>query len=703
MNSSHLYYPISGLINAFTSIILGFFVLSRNKTSIKHITYALFCLSIAVWSIFYFVWLITDSRKIALLCSHGFMAGAIFIPIFYLHHILALLQLNLAKRKIILVSYISGAVFSIFNLTPYFITDVQTRLSFKYWPTAGHLFSIFLPIWVFFVIYGAYEIMKAHRNSTGIEKNRMRYVLIATVIGWGGGATNYPLWYDIPLPPFLNILVSGYIVIVAYAILRHQLMDIEVIIKKTVVFAGMFTFAFGIFVAIALLVSQLIAGGNTLLAFAISAFIITLLLRPLETWLINSTNKFLFQKKYEYKQIIKAFVEQVITELNLDKIVSSTLKLLDQTIHPYSAGIFILNQADDKYRLYNAYGLEDKNITFGSESKLITFLRKASEPALIKQTDGVSAVNPEIVSEMNKLKAVIALPFLLHNDLIGFMFLGRKKSDEEYAKDDLDVLLDLSRTESIAVGNAQLLTEAAQAERRAAIGTMAAGINHEIGNPLNIITTKIQFFLLSKQRGYFKDKSREEILEECGLLLDETLKQTNRIVEITKKLSNFAKPSREFRPQTVNILEEIEETLAMLGHELELEKIRIEKEISPDVPKILADRQELRQILFNLIRNAAQAIEEKGQITLRALSTANGRVRIEIQDTGKGIPEDKRQRIFEPFFTTKGSAKGTGLGLSIVRQLVWKNRGEITFKSQEGAGTSFILEFPKANEKSIDS
>jgi signal transduction histidine kinase len=103
----------------------------------------------------------------------------------------------------------------------------------------------------------------------------------------------------------------------------------------------------------------------------------------------------------------------------------------------------------------------------------------------------------------------------------------------------------------------------------------------------------------------------------------------------------------------------------------------------------------MQQIFFNLIRNAAQAIEEAGTISITAVNTTDNKIHIEIRDTGKGIPEDKMHRIFDPFFTTKGPNKGTGLGLSIVRELVWKNKGKISFTSQAGLGTTFILGFPR--------
>ena len=348
MNSSNFYYPLSGLINAFTSIILGIFVLSRNKSNIKNITYALFCSSIAVWSSFYFIWLVTADEKIALFCSRGFMAGAIFIPVFYLHHICALLDQISLRKRIIILSYIFAVISFLFNLTPYYITEVIPRLSFKFWPTATPLFTIFLLIWGMIVIYGAYIILCAYKDSTAVERNRIRYVFIATIIGWTGGATNFPLWYDVPLPPILNILVSGYIAIVAYAIVRHHLMEIEVVIKKTLVFASLFAVAFGVFVGITVLTQELIAGGR-MLGLAISSVVIILAVRPLEDFLTRVTDKYLFQKKYDYKQILKSFIDEVVTLLNLDEIMARTLDLLDKTLHPERSAILLLNKYEDKY------------------------------------------------------------------------------------------------------------------------------------------------------------------------------------------------------------------------------------------------------------------------------------------------------------------------------------------------------------------
>ncbi|MCX5695008.1 MAG: ATP-binding protein [Candidatus Omnitrophica bacterium] len=683
----------TALVNFITSILLGVFVFFQNPKGPQNRYYLFGNLSIGLYSFGYLFWQLSTDTASAYFWFKILTVGIILINISFLYFAFSFLGILEEKKRILRLCFLLNLIFIVLNLSSFLYVRLEPRFNLGYWPTPSIFFNFYLIFWFWQLFYGYYWLLNGLKKSSGPKRERVKYFTLAVVIGFLGGATNWPMWYSINFPPYLNILISVYVAIVTYAIFRHQLMDIEVIIKKSLVFAGMFAFALGVFVAVTLLVSQLFAG-NTIISLAISSLIIVIGIRPLEAWLVNSTDKFLFQKKYEYKQIIRSFIDSVITELNLDEIISSTLKLLDSTLHPYAAGVFILNKVEDKYQLYNSFGLEDKNTALTSESKLISFLKKSHAPAVIRQIDGISGASPDIQAELTKLKAVIALPLMLHEDLIGFIALGKKRSDEEYTKDDLEILLDLSRTESIAVGNAQLLAEAAQAERRAAIGTMAAGINHEIGNPLNTINTKIQLFLVSVQRGLYRDKPKEEVVAECENILNETIIQTNRIADITRRLSNFAKPSKEFKPEAITVAKEIKEAIFMASHEIELDRIKINMEFPSEEIKIQADRHEIQQIFFNLIRNGAQAIEGNGVVTIRVLSSNNGKAHIEIEDTGKGIPQDKIHRIFEPFFTTKGT-QGTGLGLSIVRQLVWRNKGEISFRSQEGLGTTFILEFSK--------
>ena len=133
----------------------------------------------------------------------------------------------------------------------------------------------------------------------------------------------------------------------------------------------------------------------------------------------------------------------------------------------------------------------------------------------------------------------------------------------------------------------------------------------------------------------------------------------------------------------------------LVGYELRLEKIDFDKQVAAGLPKLFVDRKQFQEVLFNLMRNAGQAIGEKGRITVSARQDG-GKVVIDIEDTGSGIPQDKIKELFNPFFTTKEPGKGTGLGLFIVRQVVEKNGGRIYLKkTMVGQGTTFTVEFPE--------
>ncbi len=710
MNSSNIYYPISGLINAVTSIILGILVLAKDRCNIVYKTYALFCLSIAIWSGFYFAWLSTDNITLALFYSRGFMAGAIFIPIFYLHHVCSLLNQIDKQKKVIIASYMFGILSLACDFTSYYIPNVIPRLSFKFWPSVGPIFSIFLVTWGSIVIYGAYLILIAYKKAYGIEKNRLRYMLIATVVGWGGGATNYPLWYGVSIPPFLNILVSAYVIIVAYAIVRHQLMDIDVFVKKTLVFAGLLAAVFAMLVLPTLIIQEYLlrtaSTSGKLVGLAISGIVIIFTMRRIENFLTNVTDKYLFQKKYDYKELLKTFTTEVLTVLELDKLVNLTIDKLTNIVKMKSAAVLLFDDEKQQFNVMASQGIKDSSVTLVRPDGIVTFMDETHGYVLVSELRGKNVSIPDSIQEIiDKLNAELIIPMVLHEEVIGVLSLGKKKSDENYTQDDLDILLPLAKTLAIAISNAELFielgktqAEAAQREKMAVIGTLSAGINHEICNPLGIARGQCEAFLLNLKDGLYKSKTSEELIEKAKDIMAKVIKETDRATAITKKLSGFAKPSKG-EAEIVHIDKELDEVFGLVGYELKLEKIEFHKNIQKDVPDLFVDKKQFQEILFNLMRNAGQAIGEKGRITITA-KEETGNVFIDVQDTGSGIPEDKIKQLFNPFFTTKDPGIGTGLGLFIVRQVVEKNGGRIYLKETKvGEGTTFRLEFPAASRE----
>jgi signal transduction histidine kinase len=226
----------------------------------------------------------------------------------------------------------------------------------------------------------------------------------------------------------------------------------------------------------------------------------------------------------------------------------------------------------------------------------------------------------------------------------------------------------------------QVVEQLIQSEKRAAIGTMASGIGHEINNPLYAIL------------GMAEAVRDERDIAQCHEHARDIIRHSKEIAEIVKNLSGYVRPGTDGDLELVDVNEKLAEAVTMTRRSILSDHIEFWESLEP-IPKILAKPEEIRQVFFNLIRNGVQAIEGKGVLEIRSRRDGGG-VSVQIHDTGPGIPEARQGKIFDPFFTTKGPDEGEGLGLYIVQQIVKKYDGTIVLESQPGAGTVFTVRLP---------
>jgi signal transduction histidine kinase len=232
------YFALSAVINAVTSLILGLVVLLRNPKDRVSIHFSLFALAVAGWSIPYFFWQIADSAASALFYSRLLMSFAIFIPFVFFGFVARFLDLRARYRHLIRIGYLLAIASLAISWSAHFISGVAPRGQFTYWPVPGDLFWLFLLAWGAYVLLSEYLLLRAAFSSQLLDRrSQIFYILIGTTIGYAGGATNYFLWYGIPFAPYGNILVTIYVVFVAYAILRHRLFDIRVIATELLIFS----------------------------------------------------------------------------------------------------------------------------------------------------------------------------------------------------------------------------------------------------------------------------------------------------------------------------------------------------------------------------------------------------------------------------------------------------------------------------------
>jgi two-component system NtrC family sensor kinase len=229
----------------------------------------------------------------------------------------------------------------------------------------------------------------------------------------------------------------------------------------------------------------------------------------------------------------------------------------------------------------------------------------------------------------------------------------------------------------------EIQSHLSQSEKLASIGKLAAGIAHEINNPLGGILIYSHLLLEDVPEGHPHHDNLQKIV-----------KETTRCKGIVKGLLDFARPKEpEWAPTDIRDL--LDACLSLTGRQALFQNIRVAKDYQSSLPRITADRAQLQQVFMNMIFNAAEAMEGKGTLTLRAYSDDGGKeVAVEIADTGHGIKDEDRERLFEPFFTTKEVGQGTGLGLAISYGIIQKHKGTIEVRSEPGRGATFIIKLP---------
>jgi len=230
---------------------------------------------------------------------------------------------------------------------------------------------------------------------------------------------------------------------------------------------------------------------------------------------------------------------------------------------------------------------------------------------------------------------------------------------------------------------------ARQAEKLAALGTLAAGLAHELNNPIGIISSRAELMLLETEA----DPLPPDVAEDLRVIH----RHAQRVAKIAQGLLSFARHSAGERGR-VDLNQIVDETLLLAEKMIVKDGVTLQRALTPGLPPIWGDANALQQVVMNLVTNARDAVKGGGEISVETSAVAEppGGVRLIVRDSGPGIPPEILPKIFDPFFTTK--AEGTGLGLSISYGIVREHQGTVDVQSAPGRGTTFVLTFQSANQ-----
>jgi len=627
MNMS--FFAQSVFLTALASLALAAFAYFKDREKEINRSLALFSLALAIWMFAQGMSAIAAQKEAILIWIRIQVGAAVFLPPFFLYFIFSLLELGQRMKGVLRASYLIAALFVLLDFSPLFVDRIRLFQGIKYYPELTPVYAAFALWLIATFCFGLVLLVMALRKSTGKQYNKLLYVFIASLVGFLGGGTAFFPIFNVRLPVISQLAMPLYVGVATYAIVKHKLLDITVYVRKGLIYSLVTASFTAIYLVLLLAANNFFQGWgqyNSLVATVFIVFGLGLVFQPLRERSQAIIDHLFFKSQYDYQETIKSFSEQLSSALRLEE-----LNLLVR---------------DGLLRILKA---REAEICFGD-----------------RQPAGGSVLVVPVESKGKKWGSVV---------------LGPKLSGDNYSAEDIRLLTTLANQMAVAFENIQLYQQLVRSESLAALGTLAAGMAHEIKNPLASIKAMTQIMPENSGDGEFLAKYAE--------MVPRQLDRINSILENLLRAGRAPKLERK----SVNVNEILQEVLDLNANLCRKQDIELIHHLG-DLPPIQADPDQLQQVFVNLVLNAMQAMPGGGRLEVTSRFEEE-QIIIQVSDTGMGIPPDKLDKIFNPFYTLK--EKGTGLGLFTAFRIVQEHGGTIDVKSREGEGTSFTIYLPHMN------
>lgn len=654
--------------------------------------FGVLALSLVFWNLIFFALYTFHDYQTAFQLSRIFRTGGVFLLPAILHLTLVLPGRRISRPwvAVLALDYVASAAMAALSASGLLVAELATFYWGYYSVGAGYYLIFTVSLILNFSIAIAVVIREYITTVDPRMRLQLKFWLFGMGIALPLGLTNLLPAYGIRFYPLGNLASVIWAGIVGYAIVRHRLMDIDVVVAKGLAYLGVSGLVIGPATGIVMLLQHWVFG-EVHYDFSAAVVVLFLAVAIIFPWLQSATERSvgrsLFRNKIAARAALESLASEVVRILDRKRLLEVLTSGVAKAFSIERAAVYLADGAG-AFGLKHAAGQRPIVISIDRDDRLIRLVSQAGDGILRGEVDGPDRKR----GLMTENGWDVAVPFKSGREIIGLLCLGPKAALQAFTAGDLFLLGKLAREAAIALQNARLYEELKQsraiisrAGRLSAIGTLAAGIAHEIRNPLVSIQT---FFQLAPSR-----LDDEEFMTSFLRLAEA---EVQRIGNLISELLTFAKSPVPIR-RSINVPEIAERATILLEPQARSQGVALSHNVEGDPPCVLADADQVMQVVLNIGLNGIQATPRGGEVRLTCRSAEADGVRyceLEILDTGKGIPDSLREAIFDPFFTTRD--KGTGLGLAIAHQIVTESGGFITVASGEGQGSRFVVRLPAA-------
>jgi signal transduction histidine kinase/uncharacterized membrane protein len=542
-------------------------------------------------------------------------------------------------------------------------------------------------------------------TESRVEGARLRY--IALVGGFGGLFTlvEYLPYAGLDIPPVGTVLILVFLYALSQSITHYRLIDLYELAGRL----GVLT-ALAFVLAFILWLMQLVTGDQLFLHVVVSAFLVLILFDPVRTKVQEWISQVFFHERFELERTILALRGSVAHILDVDELGQVLIEGLDASPRFTQGALYLLGPDARVFILKNHFGPKPaERVEMAPARPLLDRLAKTGtavvenaerelEERRLVGDDREAETAHDIAVTMRALQASVCLGLRGESGhLYGFLSLRDDRLRDAFSKEEVQLLAGLATQVAVTVENSQLYQQMKEKDRLAALGEMAAGLAHEIRNPLGSIKASAQ---------YLSETSAQP--EDGAEFLDIIVDEVDRLNRVVSSFLDYARPGHT-DPEPIHVNAAVRLTLQFLRPECDSADVTLHVTMDSDLPKVRIDIEHLRQVLINLVQNSVQAmtsggeifVETRAQDRVRIGGGARPWVRISVRDTGPGIAPGLLANLFVPFVTTK--QQGTGLGLAISQRIVSEAGGQIDVRSRQGFGTTFVVLLPAESDAPFDS
>jgi len=609
------------------------------------------------------------------------LSCVVFMPVLFVSFINSFLGTWEKNKRAIRSFYIFSLLFLVLVQTGLFMNELSPTQHYRYYPKGGFVYAAFAFFFIFQIISGFAELFRSYIRSEGAKKNQIIYIITASFIGFGAGVLWFLPVFGVDIYPFGIFIMPFYLFIGAYAIMKHRLLDIKIVVSRGISYALLLTLFTGFYMLFFVTVFEVFRS-NERMAFTIPAVVSVLCFSvffdPLRKVFQRFADKVIFGDKYDYQGTLKKLSFAVSSCLDLESLVCAALSGLGDIFKTEDIAVYLENKTGNGYGLIKRSGFRGVlDETFPKDHKMSSLYRCE----LSEEMD-----DPYLSDFFLRRGVFVYVPLIAGDVLKGFLLIGRKSKNNIWSQEDVNLLETFSAYSSVALQNIFLCEKIkesqfmlCQAEKMSAIGMIASEMAHEIRNPLTSIRGMMQVFPENISDKQFTDNFFD--------IIPRQIDRINKVVDRLLKLAgNRASANERSRTASnISVSAVIDDILKLVSAGKGANGPEVIKTVVSDI-HVVHDIEQLEQAFLNIILNAVQSMPQGGKLKVLINKDI-----VEISDTGQGIKNEDLKSIFDPFYTTKEN--GSGLGLPVTKKILEEVGANIEVDSTFGKGTKVTVMF----------